>query len=402
MKKIGIGMFILSALVSMVVLPFSPYTELAQAEQKELKIGALMGLSGPGSESLKPCADGITVAANWINNKGGLIIGGEKYLVRLIGEDMKMSPDGTIAATNKLVYDEKVKFMVGTPIPPFKAAAESITGPNKVLRMDIDGPGSPDELNAKTPYTFTTVMTIFVYGIGFDYFMEVYPKVKTIALVCPEDPGAIASMVDVKKQAAAHGLTVLAEEYYPFGTTDFYPMLTKLLATKPDALVQGAGFAAWIGGILKQGREMGFKGPMLCVAHPAGDIYVMRDVAGKYATDFVTINYDLKSSEMTPMIKEIAKVVKDKFGVECMLDHILGWEALWDLTQGIENAQSIDPSVVKDSFEEMKSIQTPFGTGKMGGLKIFGLNHVVVRPVALARIMNGKIEHIRWVTPEQL
>jgi ABC-type branched-subunit amino acid transport system substrate-binding protein len=178
-------------------------------------------------------------------------------------------------------------------------------------------------------------------------------------------------------------------------------MLTKLLAAKPDVLVQGAGFAAWIGGILKQGREMGFEGPMLCVAHPAGDVYVMRDVAGKYATDFININYALKSPEMTPMIKEIAEVVKEKFGVEVMLDHILGWEALWALTQAIENAQSIDPSVVKDSFEKMKSIQTPFGIGKMGGLKTFGLNHVVVRPVALARIMNGKVEHIRWVTPEQ-
>jgi branched-chain amino acid transport system substrate-binding protein len=399
MKKLRLGMFILLALILSISL-VAIGCPAEEKEAKELKIGAIMGLSGPGSESLKPCADGVTLAADWVNDNGGLTINGEKYLIKLIGEDCKMAVDGTTAAVTKLVYDDQVKFMLGLPIPPFKAACSSVTEPNKVLRIDIDGPGSPEELNVNTPYTFATIMTIAVYGIGFDYFAEAYPEVKTMSLVCPDDPGAIASMADIRKQAAAHGITEVAFETYPSGTTDFYPTLTKVLAAKPDALVQGAGFAAWIGSILKQARELGFEGPMLCCAHPAGDLYVMRDIAGEYGTDFVSINYDLKSPEMTPMIKEIDKIVGDKLGEELMLDHVLGWEVFWDLTQAIEEAQSLDPTVVKDSFEKMKSIETPFGTGKMGGLKTFGLNHVVLRPVALARIMNGEVEHLGWLMPE--
>jgi hypothetical protein len=35
----------------------------------------------------------------------------------------------------------------------------------------------------------------------------------------------------------------------------------------------------------------------------------------------------------------------------------------------------------------------------MGGLKTFGINHVVVRPLSLVRFMNGEPNFIKWYTP---
>lgn len=120
MKKLGFGMFILLALVLALNLSFSPCVKSATAAEKEVKIGALMGLTGPGSDAMGRVADGIKGAADWVNEKGGLNIKGEKYLIKLIGEDYQMSADGTKAAATKLVFDHGVKFMVGLPIPPLK------------------------------------------------------------------------------------------------------------------------------------------------------------------------------------------------------------------------------------------------------------------------------------------
>jgi branched-chain amino acid transport system substrate-binding protein len=401
MKKLRLGVFIVLVFMLVFTLSISPFIKPTTAAEKELKIGGLWGLSGPGSEVMSATADGEKVTADWINNKGGLTIKGEKYLIKLIGEDMKMSPDGTVAATNKLVFSDKVKFLLGTPVAPFKFAAETITGPNKVIRMDMSSLGAQQELNANTPYTFTGISTVGTYDPALDYFLQTYPQVKKVAVVAPEDPGAHEVNKDLRPRATMRGLTVVAEEYYPFGSTDFYPMWTKILAAKPDAILITVGFSTWNGGVLKQGRELGFKGPMLQIAYPGGEISDIRNVAGKdFTTDYVVIGHALNKPEaMTPMMNDIAKEVRNKFGVELRTDHLLGFESLWYLTQAIEKAQSLDPIAVMNSFGKMTKIETPYGTGTMGGLKTFGINHVVVRPLSLVRFMNGEPNFIKWYTP---
>ena len=56
-------------------------------------------------------------------------------------EEIKMTPDGTTAAATKLVFDDKVSYIIGPPIPPYKAALSAITEPDKVSRIDTSGPG---------------------------------------------------------------------------------------------------------------------------------------------------------------------------------------------------------------------------------------------------------------------
>jgi branched-chain amino acid transport system substrate-binding protein len=401
MKKLGLGVFIVLALMLVFNLSFSPFIKPTIAADKELKIGALMGLSGPGSEVMAWCGDGQKVAADWINNKGGLNIKGEKYLIKLIGEDLKMSPDGTVAATNKLVFSDKVKFILGPPVPPFKFAAESITGPNKVLRMDVSTVGAPQEISINTPYTFSGTSTRGTSDPALDYFIETYPQVKKVALIGPDDPGAHAINEDVKPRVPKRHLIIVAEEYYTFGSRDFYPIWTKILTGKPDAILIPIGFTSSNGGILKQGRELGFKGPFLQIAYPGGELSQVLKVAGKeFTTDYVAIGHALNKPEaMSPMMNEIAKLVKNKFGVELTTDHLIGFESFWCLIQAIDKAQSLDPNVVKNSFEKMTKIETPFGPGTMGGKETFGINHIVVRPLPLVRFMNGEPYHIKWFTP---
>jgi hypothetical protein len=74
------------------------------------------------------------------------------------------------------------------------------------------------------------------------------------------------------------------------------------------------------------------------------------------------------------------------------LDHGLLLEGLYPLLQGIEKAQSFDTDKVVATLENMKSIDTPYGRGSMSGQDLFGINHVIVRPFTLSRIMKDKIE----------
>jgi branched-chain amino acid transport system substrate-binding protein len=400
MKKLGLGVFILLALMLVLTLSFSPCVNSATAAEKELVIGGIFGLSGPGSESFSRIYDGTKAGAAWINDKGGLTIKGEKYLIKIIGEDSKMSPDGMIAAANKLVFQDKVKFIIqGVPIPPFKAAISKILEDNKVLSVQNDGIGVNSEFSPQISYAFGTMTARSAYNVGWANFAKLYPKAKTVVIVAPEDPATIEDAQYLGDGAKAHGLKVIGEEHYPFGTADFYPMWTKIMTLKPDVVASSAGLPEWIGGVVKQGRELGFKGPF-CLIMLGADPNVIIKIAGdKYATDIFSTNFDYTSEKMPPMVKEIARVIKQKIGVEITADSFMAFEAIWVLAQAIQHAQSLDPTVVKNAFEKMTKIDTPTGPGKLGGLKTYGVNHIVTRSYPLLKIMNGKIEQLGWAEP---
>jgi branched-chain amino acid transport system substrate-binding protein len=395
----GLGLkFLAIVLVVFAPLLFSlSHAEIAQASQmKVLKIGALFALSGPASQSVKECADGAKAAAEWLNEKGGVAVEGEKYRIELVVEDNKSTPDGAAAATNKLVFKDKVKYIIGPVVPPFAIAMAPITEPNKVLRNNINGVGHPAEMNPDLRYTFATYKNMDHIPFAYQFFMDSYPKAKKVAIISPEEPGGQFARGVAQKEAEKRGLEVVFNEGYPFGTEDFYPILTKALSKKPDAIDMTVGLAPWFAGIIKQARQLGFEGPMF--AHvPTGDIYLARDMIGeKFAHDIFFIEPDLKSPKMPPIIKEAGERIRKMFGVDLLYAHIAGWEALWTLVQAIEKANSLDTTKIAETWEKMDSINAMYGKAKMGGMKTFGINHVMMRPVPITRLNNGKVEFVKF------
>jgi hypothetical protein len=68
----------------------------------------------------------------------------------------------------------------------------------------------------------------------------------------------------------------------------------------------------------------------------------------------------------------------------------------------MEKAQSIDPEKVLATLETMTEpgvIQSTFGPAYMGGKKHFGVNRVLVRPIPVAHIMDGKTKTMNLVLP---
>jgi branched-chain amino acid transport system substrate-binding protein len=370
-------------------------------EVKTLEIGVISSLSGPGSETELIILNGAKLAKDWINKKGGITVKGQKYQIKFLVEDIKSSAEGTTTATIKLVEKDKVKFILGPIVPFMTIAAAQITEPAKVLRSLFWGAAIPDEINPKTPYTFRAIISGAEAIPGnYDYLVKTFPNVKRVAILGADEPGSHFFTKVSTDQAKAHGLEVVATEFYPWGTQDFYPVWTKILASKPDAVDTGSQFIQPAASILKQGREMGFKGPAFYLS--PGDLYLIREMVGRdAATNFFNSSLDLYSPKMTPMIKQIAKLWQETYNTPFGKygDSLLGWDALWCLVQAIEKANSLDTTEVAKTWENMSKIETSSGTGKMGGLKTYGINHIVVKPVGLSRFNKGEVEFVKWYTP---
>jgi ABC-type branched-subunit amino acid transport system substrate-binding protein len=367
-------------------------------EAKTLKIGVMAPLTGPSSSAGLPHSKITQVAADWINSRGGITIKGQKYLIELILEDEKETADTAITAATKFVELHKVKFIVGTISPTLAAAVAPVTEKAHVLRALWHGEGAPIELNPNTPYTFRVPVVPRDFAPQLlRYQVKTYPDAKKITMLFIDTPAAQFLFEKTKKAAEAIGLNVLGLDLYPSATRDFYPVLSKVFASKPDAIYCTA-LPHLMGGILKSGRELGFNGPIFNLSPTSPE--VVRNIAGKaFATHCIVPAPDVTSPEMTPMLKEIRKMVLDKYK-ECHSDYVRQWDSIWWLVQAIEKAQSFDPSEVAKTWEKMDRLQASTGIGKMGGQQSYGINHVGVLPFAVTRMINGELEHAGWFTPE--
>ena len=385
--------------LTLVALPFvtSCAAPAPPAEAKTYKIGFLAGLTGFGSASLKVCWEGAQLAQDWINDQGGITVDGQQYLIELIAEDTKGTADGTVAAATKLIYDYDLKFIAGTVMPYIVEAAGTVTEPAGVLRSLLYNCGMPSEYGPTTPYTFLSHNASVEGSIsGLTYLTEAYPEVKTIVIVIPDD-GSIPYLGPiVKRNAEERGLTVLGDFIgWPHDIVDFAPIATKALARDPDAICMMNGWPACTGSILKAAREQGYTKPVFgCNYDPAHDI---REVAGVEAsTNFFIHGLTPGDPAMTPMVNEISTLAEAKFGVARPL-HFLGFNGVWCLTQAIEAAQSFEPDVVRDTWEKMETMETVYGTGRMGGLETYGIKHTVCHPIAIHGLVDGEVKHLKWV-----
>ncbi|MGA2109754.1 MAG: ABC transporter substrate-binding protein [Syntrophorhabdales bacterium] len=390
MKKLLSVITVSCALSVVVLFPLaSSFAKEPAGEAKTLKIGVITSITGPIAPALKALADAAKPAQDLMNQRGGITIKGQKYLIELVVEDDQSSPPGGIGAANKLIQ-AGVKFIIAPQFPPTNLALGPITEEAKVIRMKGMGIGK-EEMPPQMRYNFYGTATILNIPTCYDYLTKNYPKVKKIAFVTPDDPGIGSNREATEKEAKKRGLEIVFQEAFKIGSEDFYPILTKALEKKPDAIDMIVAIPLWSSGIVNQSRELGFNGPIFTAM--LGDIHILNSMLNqKYAYDVFHAGADVLSPQMMPIVRDYRVLIEKQLKTTFNMDHALLIEGLYPLLQGIEKAQSFDTDKVAATLENMKKIDTIYGPGRMGGQDVFGINHVVYRPPMISRIANGKIE----------
>jgi branched-chain amino acid transport system substrate-binding protein len=370
--------------------------EAPPSEQKTLRIGMILGLTGFFSVREVPDMNQSKFAADMINEQGGITVKGEKYLVELVPEDTKSTMDGVTSAANKLVFDEGIKFIIG-PTAFFAAAAGPVCDPNKALRVLTWSSNTPGELDASTPYAFLATNASVASSAALVKFLKnKYPDVEKVAIVAPD--AGISNLIGIAKNLLeAEGISVVGDvTLYPNEMQDFSPIVTKLNAIKEaDAIFMQNGLGPHIGSIVKGLRELGNNKPY--VASLLTSINEITAIAGKEATrDVATTLLMVDDPAIPPMAKEIIDRTVAEYGADYPLQ-FTGANSVWVLAQVIEEAQSLDPTVVKEKWESMSEVETIFGTGIICGDETFGIkHHVVAHPQAIQFLKNDVVAS-EWI-----
>jgi branched-chain amino acid transport system substrate-binding protein len=364
----------------------------AAAGAKKLQIGMIACLTGWFAVHDILDSNEALMAAQMINERGGINVKGEKYEVEVVIEDAKSTLDGVTAAANKLVFDKRLKLILG-PAAFFAGASSPVTTPNKVLSILSFCTNQPGELDSTTPYTFmaydaTVGNTIATVA----YVKKYYPAVKTMVVVHPDDGSVPYTAPIFKKALQDAGLTQVGDVImYANEAQDLSPIAEKINARGADAVLLGNGIAPHAGSLIKGLRELGNTKPFFSGAIGCS-LDVAIKMAGKEAVkNVVMLAITPNDTSNPPLLNDLSKRITTKYGPDTTM---LGQSAnsLWVLKQIIEAAQSFEPAAVKAKWEATDKVETFFGPGKVCGDQTYGIkHHVVAHPEPFEILKDGKV-----------
>ncbi|MEL4179306.1 branched-chain amino acid ABC transporter substrate-binding protein [Roseateles sp. PN1] len=225
----------------------------AALAQEVVKIGHVGPTSGAIAHLGKDNELGARMAIDELNAKG-VVIGGKKVKLELLGEDDAGDPKQGTQAAQKLV-DSKVNGVVGhlnsgTSIPAAKIYSEA--GVPQI------SPSSTNPKFTRSGYktTFRVVADDVHLGGTLGRYAAKDLKGKSIAVI--DDRTAYGQGVadEFEKGVKANGGKIIGREFTNDKATDFSAILTSLKSKKPDVIFFG-GMDAVAGPMLRQMKQLG-------------------------------------------------------------------------------------------------------------------------------------------------
>lgn len=375
-------------------------TAPALAAEKTLTIGLLGPLSGGAAAYGVELQRGAEMRADEINKAGGLKIGGDVYKLKLVAYDHKAQAAEAATATNKLVFQDKVKYIIGNAVGATCNAAQTITEPNKVMFAFVCW--GTANLAPEKPYSFRSILSQWELAEPFyRWVKEHHPGIKRVAVISPNDTSGKDTNTAVVKALKALGFEVAADEYYERGTKDFYPVLTKLLAQKPGMLDVAAAPPGEAGLILKQAMELGFKGAK---GWTAGiNPFTVISVAGREAAEGVwsPANINVKSEHVSGAVRKFGEAYEKRYREVPGVIAVGNYAAFDVFTQAMQRAGSVEPEKVLQVLTRER-FETVWGPLALGGKETYGIDRQFLYPLVISAIRGGKVVDLAQVLPAAL
>lgn len=373
----------LAALLSVIGLSWAA---AVSAQTDTLKIGVVSALSGPGSEWGLAQDGAAKIAAMEVNAKGGLKVGAKTYKVEVISYDDQYKAALSVSGATRLIEQDKVKFVVGPMGSAAVLAVKPLLEQNKVVA--IIGAYSEKALDANTKYSFRGFPTqVEFVGPIVEWLKKNRPALKTVAQLDPNDETGWFSQKLLKGHYEGAGYKLVSTELFERSLKDFQPVLTRILATKPDIIELGTTPPGTAGLVIRQARELGFKGQFVKIGGPGVPQIVA--AAGKEfaeglicyaAADVTTKNY--KNLEA-----QYAKVLKPPMNefVVYFYDVV---HMMLNAVQAAGTAEDTDK--IRLALEKGSPYKGLQGAIRWGGMKAYGVNHQILTPTFIGMIKNGE------------
>ena len=295
-----------------------------------------------------------------VNAKGGIKIGGKSYKVKFVSYDDQSVGGRVQQLYTRLINQDHAQFLFSPYSSGLVAPAAVISEQYGKIMVDSGGAEEkPFELGNK--YLFMVITSAKHYMSGAIEALKAKDPRAKIAMVYSDDPFSKDVMQAAKEQAVAAGLQVVMDESYAPSTTDFGPIVNKIISSNADAFMGGGHYSD--GATLARqmhDQKAGMKWISILVA-PADDKFGELGPAALGVT--VPSQWELQVNykpQFGPTAAQFAKAFQDKFHANADYHAASGYTSGVVLQHAIEQAGSIDPEKVTAALNST-DITTFFG-----------------------------------------
>ena len=376
-------------LASLTSLAFS---QLALAANPVLKIGFVGVTSGPAAAWGISNQRSMETRAAWINETGGVKIGGTTYNVEIVAFDDQKDPKRAIAGMEKMAQ-EGIHYVVGPNVDDGAAAVRPVAEQKGVMYFPY---AFPKSLYTK-PASNAVLGMVANYQSGPAIYKHLMKSngVKSVAFVAANESDPLSQRDGGVEAAKALGLKVTSSNVtYQVDTTDFTPVLLPVLKTKPDLLVLSGVSPANAPQLIRSARELGYKG--LISTETAQDANVLKEGAGALADGFISVGGastpQLASDKMREFVTRYTKMFgeyNDESNTKVYaLEYIL--ETLKANPAAMKDVKAFQKTM--DTFEAPNPYMVGNAKLKYVGVSSFGQKRQVSVPLVVNVYKNGKFE----------
>ena len=317
-----------------------------QAQNKEIVIGVATAMTGAGAATGRQVASGVQQAAKEINEAGG--IKGAK--VKVIVEDDRSAPGGTVNAFNKLLAEQPT-LIVGPTWTTFMTTLAPIIRRAGVPVMTSAIGASPTNPEVSGGWIFRTAPTDITLASSLvDYTLkEIKPKQP--AIMTPNDEYGRGALKLFKQAFEKAGIKFVAEETFNQGDKDVSAQVLKIKSTKPDVLILWPALPADAALLINQVRQLGIEAKL--IGSPGMAVDEFGNLAKQGADGITTITAWVPN--ITPEAKAWAGRMKQT-DPEAMITFtsVENYDGAMIAFKALASANGLDPASVRKALAATK------------------------------------------------
>jgi branched-chain amino acid transport system substrate-binding protein len=366
---------LLVAPLALTAVLWLPLPAAAQSRDP-IKIGAVLSLTGPGAGLGLAERNGIQLAEKLINEKGG--ISGRP--LQILIEDDGSKADIAKSKAENLIFNEKVKAMLGPSLTASTGAVAAITNAQQVPQFAITGLGPQIELTYKSLYHMMPPQTLNARAM-LEYTTKAL-KAKKIGVLHDSGYGQLVTNA-LKEQSGSYGVEYVAIEKFEVGASDVSTQAAKVRAANPEVL-----FIIATNPIpFRNARQMRIEQPIVSAIGSSAYQYVKG--MGEFGHDIVFPEFVVSEDPLAHQV-EFVNQYKKAYNELPKNYEAAGWDAVQVLARAL---QKVGPDATPEAIA--KAVREPyrgvtasynFGAPDMTGIELSSYVY--------SKLVNGKFTRL--------
>jgi branched-chain amino acid transport system substrate-binding protein len=353
-------------------------------------IGAAISETGKYSVEGGGLKQGYDLWVNWVNERGGIDVGGTKRPVEMIYYDDQGNPEAATQLTERLINEDNVDFLFGPYSSGLTMATSAIAERNAVINMS--GGGASEEIFERGFQ--------YVFGVATptkDYMDAILEQLnqagaQTVGIAHIDNAPMTSVAGGAQTKATELGMEVVAFETLP-PTADFTAAVQRIARADPDVFIGAGAFQAAIN-FTRTAQQINFRPDYMALVNGPTDPEFVNELGQSAERIMGPTQYHPSApfeGEYFGTAKEYAQLFEETYGQEPPYVAAMGTATALTLQLAIEKAGTIETEAVRQALLEL-DVETFMGpvnfteTGlneskPMPGVQIQNGDTVVVAPL---------------------